>query len=71
MVMQKILVKMTLESCTYSFNNAYCWIHKMNIPSIRTVLACGMNPNGLYLNVVGKFRKLELDKNGSYIVYKR
>lgn len=66
----KILVKMTLKFCTYDFNEVYCWIHHMNIPSIRTVEACGMKPNGLHLNVVGKFRKLVLDKNGNYIVYK-
>lgn len=65
----KILIKMTFTFCTYRYNKIFCWIHKTNISSIKTVMACGMTTNGLRLNVVGKFRRLILNDLGEYIVY--
>ena len=67
----KILIRMTFTYCTYHFNNIFCWIHTTNIPSIKTVVACGMNPNGLRLNVEGRFRRLVLDEKGDFIIYKK
>ena len=67
----KILLKMTFASCTYRFNNIFCWIHETNIPSIKTVMACGMAANGLRLNVAGRFRRLVLNDLGRYIVYEK
>lgn len=67
----KTLIMMTLSFCTYRFNHVYCWISKTNIPSIKTVESCGMNPNGLRLNVVGKLRRLVFDEHGGFAVYKK
>ena len=67
----KILINKTFENCTYHFNNIFCWIHESNIPSIKTVEACGMTTIGLRLKVIGKLRRLSLNESGDYIVFKK
>lgn len=66
----KVLVRMTLQSCSYNYKNAFDWIHKDNYASIKTTEACGFVQEGYKLNVVGRTRKLVLDDNGSYFIYK-
>ena len=66
----EILVKMTLENCTYDYKNAFDWIHIDNYASIKTTEACGFVQEGHRLNVVGKMRKLVLNDNGNNIIYK-
>lgn len=60
---------MTLKNCSYNYKNAFDWIHIENHASIKTTEACGFVKEGR-LNVVGWMRKLVLDDNGSYIIYK-
>ena len=66
----KVLVRMTLDNCTYNYNLAFDWIHKDNYASIKTSEACGFVQEGHRLNVVGIMRKLVLDENGNNIIYK-
>ena len=66
----KVLVRMTLQSCSYNYKNAFDWIHKDNYASIKTTEACGFVQEGHKLNVVGWTRKLVLDDNGSNVIYK-
>jgi RimJ/RimL family protein N-acetyltransferase len=66
----KELVRMTLQSCSYNYKNAFDWIHKDNHASIKTSEACGFVQEGHKLNVVGMTRKLVLDDNGSNVIYK-
>lgn len=66
----KVLVRMTLQSCSYNYKNAFDWIHKDNHASIKTTEACGFVQEGRKLNVVGWTRKLVLDDNGSNVIYK-
>lgn len=66
----KVLVRMTLQSCSYKYKNAFDWIHKDNYASIKTTEACGFVQEENKLNVVGKTRKLVLGDNGSYLIYK-
>ena len=66
----KVLVRMALQNCSYNYRNAYDWIHKENYASIKTTEACGFVQEGHKLNVVGRTRKLVLDDNGSYLIYK-
>lgn len=66
----KVIVKMTLEHCTYDYECAYDWIHDDNYASIKTSEACGMVKEGTRLNVVGLMRKLVPSENGDNIVYK-
>lgn len=66
----KVLVRMTLQNCTYNYRNAFDWIHIENLASIKTTEACGFMLEGHKLNVEGWTRKLVLDDNGSYLIYK-
>lgn len=65
----KLLVRMTLQRCSYDYRYAFDWIHKGNISSIKTSESIGMKVVG-HLDVVGKFRKLVLNDKGSYVIYK-
>ena len=42
----KVIVRMTLEYCTYDYECAYDWIHDDNYASIKTSEACGMVKEG-------------------------
>lgn len=66
----KMVVKMTLEHCTYDYEYAFDWIHETNIPSIKTSEACGFIREGHRLNVVGLMRKLVLNDKGDNIIFK-
>lgn len=66
----KVLVKMTLQNCSYNYKNAFDWIHEHNYASIKVSEACGFIPEGHKLNVLGWMRKLVLDENGSFLIYK-
>jgi len=66
----KVLVRMTLQNCTYDYKYAFDWIHIDNYASIKTSEACGFVPEGHKLNVVGLMRKLVLDDNGNNVIYK-
>lgn len=63
-----VLMKLTLEYCAYSYENAYDWIEKNNVPSIRTSLSCGFKECA-HLNVIGICRKLVLAEDGNDIVF--
>ena len=65
-----MVVKMTLEHCTYEYKYAFDWIHETNVPSIKTSEACGFVREGHRLNVVGWMRKLVLNDKGDNIIYK-
>ena len=65
----KVLVRMTLQRCSYDYSCAFDWIHKGNISSIKTSESIGMKVVG-HLDVVGKFRKLILNDKGNYVIYK-
>ena len=66
----KMVVKMTLEHCSYEYECAFDWIHETNIPSIKTSEACGFVREGHRLNVVGFMRKLVLNDKGDNIIFK-
>lgn len=66
----KVIVRMTLQSCTYNYEFAFDWIHQDNYASIKTSEACGFVQEGHRLNVVGMMRKLVLNDNGNNIIYK-
>ncbi|MGN0234616.1 MAG: GNAT family N-acetyltransferase [Bacteroidaceae bacterium] len=66
----KVIVRLTLQHCTYDYKCAYDWIHERNIASIKTSEACGFIREGRRLNVVGLMRKLVLNDNGDNIIYK-
>lgn len=66
----KMIVKMTLEHCTYDYKCAYDWIHDDNYASIKTSEACGFLKEGTRLKVVGLMRKLVPAEDGDNIVYK-
>lgn len=66
----KVLVKMTLEHCSYDYKLAYDWIHDDNFASIKTSEACGFVREGSRLNVVGLTRRLVPSEEGNNIVYK-
>ena len=66
----EILVRMTLQYCSYEYKFAYNWIHDDNYASIKTSQACGFVQEGHRLNVEGLTRKLVLKSNGDNIIYK-
>ncbi len=65
----KLIVRMTLEHCTYDFKNAFDWINEYNIPSIKTSESLGMNVVGR-LYIKGIMRKLIEDPNGDNRIYR-
>ena len=68
--LSEVLVRQSISHSTRWFKSYYCWIHKDNIPSRRSLEACGFEPIG-YLDVVGLFRRLVIKPQGEDIIYKR
>ena len=68
--LSEILVRQVLICCSQKFSSFYCWIYENNIPSRRSLEACGFKPVGR-LDVVGKFRRLIISPHGADIIYKR
>jgi len=68
--LSEVIVKQSLICCLHKYNSFYCWIHKDNIPSRRSLESCGFKPIGR-LNVVGVFRRLVITSQGVDIIYKR
>lgn len=64
----KVIVKMTLEHCTYTFKKAFDWIQEHNIPSIKTSESLGMKMVGR-LFIKGVMRKLVIDPKGDNRIY--
>lgn len=64
----KILLNSSLENCRYQYKNAFVWIKKTNIPSIKTSEACGFRKCG-ELDVIGKTHKLVETPDGEYNIY--
>lgn len=67
--LSKLLLRLTLEHCSYPYEDAYDWIHENNLPSIHASEAVGFKPCGR-LNVVGLMRKLVVADNGDNIIYR-
>ena len=65
-----LLVSETLKHCSYKYDYAYDWIYNQNTPSIRCSKACGFEEFG-HLDVVGRFRRLVMNPNGSFIVFRK
>ncbi|MBD5420929.1 MAG: GNAT family N-acetyltransferase [Bacteroides sp.] len=65
----KILVRLTLEHCSYPYKAAYDWIHYSNPASIRTSEACGFRFEGSRLDIVGLTRKIQPKEDGGYAIY--
>lgn len=68
--LSEILVQQVLKCCSQKYSSFYCWIHKNNIPSRRSLEACGFKPIG-NLDVVGLFRCLIVNPEGEDIIYQR
>lgn len=65
----KILIELSLKYCSFSYEYAYDWIEKNNLPSINASLSNNFKKVG-ELNVVGLRRKLVLVENGENNVYR-
>lgn len=68
--LSKILISLLLEHCLEEYDAVYDWIYKDNIPSIRCMEACGFTPIGK-LDVVGISRRLIMNPQGSYFIYRK
>lgn len=66
----KDLLKLTLRYCSFKYDNAYDYIIKSNVPSIKVSEFCGFSKCG-ELNIIGRLRKIvEVPENGKYLMYK-
>lgn len=65
----KVIVRMTLEYCTYKYKLAFDWINEHNIPSIKTSENLGMKEVGR-LYIKGLMRNLIEDPNGDNRIYR-
>ncbi len=68
--LSKKMIAMVLGICKEQFESVYAWVDKTNTPSIRCLEACGFMPVGR-LDVVGLFRRLLINPNGTDIIYKK
>lgn len=62
------VLSLTLQYCAYPYENAYAWIEKKNLPSIRAAESCGFRQTG-QLNVVGVMRRLQITAEGDDWIY--
>ena len=66
----KIILRTALDYCSYQYKNAFDYIKKTNLPSIKTSEACGFKTCG-ELNNVGILHRLVEHPNGEYLIYKK
>ena len=68
--LSKILISQLVEYSIGKYEALYDWVYKNNLPSIHCMEACGFEVIGK-LNVVGVFRRLIINTQGLYFVYRK